>query len=335
MQNHHNEHGSAEGSYDQDAILHQLCISVLPLWADQIDAAKTLTNQSIEELSQKFSSLSLSIRNVTSHGQSQSTEQLISLLNESQSQLGTVISLLKNSIDEKKSLLQAVSTLSANAKDLKNMADIVTRIAKETGMVAVNAAIEAARVGDRGRGFAVVAEAVRRLSSDAAKTGSHISETVATVSTAIHNVTNVSKEVERKDAQTLQEAEQIVKNVVDQFGSTANEVVNNAQEMLQESLHVGQEIDQVLYSLQFQDRVSQMLTHVQQDVSKLSERVADHNVLEGADEWLEALRATYTMREQSQIHDKKSSRYGKPVRRPAVAKTPPPAAADDGEITFF
>jgi methyl-accepting chemotaxis protein len=317
-----------------DALLQQLCISVLPLWSDQISAAKTLTSSSIDDLSAKFSGLSQSIRAVTNSGQSESNQQLLELLNVSQHQLATVITLLKNSIEEKQTLLQAISTLSSHTKDLLNMADVVTRIAKETGMVAVNAAIEAARVGDRGRGFAVVAEAVRRLSTDAGTTGSHISDTVKSVSEAIKNVSLVSKEVEVKDANTLVEAEQIVNSVVDKFGHTANEVVQASEGMLSESRHVAEEIDQVLYALQFQDRVSQMLSHVEQDIQKLHQQVGDIEAIGSVDDWLNNLESTYTMREQNQIHDKRSRGAQSSLKKTnSKPKSSPGNDADD--ITFF
>lgn len=334
MQNHYAQNMNTNGVPEfREELLQQLCISVLPVWVDQINAAKALTNTSIDDLSAKFSGLSQSIRSVTSSGQSQSNEQLLELLNLSQQQLATVISLLKNSIDEKQTLLQAVSTLSGYTKNLLDMADVVTRIAKETGMVAVNAAIEAARVGDRGRGFAVVAEAVRRLSTDAGTTGSHISETVKNVSEAIKNVSQVSKEFEVKDAQTLVEAEQIVNSVVDKFGHTANEVVQASQQMMNESQHVAQEIDQVLYALQFQDRVSQMLSHVEQDIQKLNHKVDDLDGVGSVDEWLRELESTYTMREQNQIHDKRSRSTSSTHKTVTTPKSSPSNDSDD--ITFF
>lgn len=334
MQNHYAQNLNTNGVPEfREELLQQLCISVLPVWVDQINAAKALTNTSIDDLSAKFSGLSQSIRSVTSSGQSQSNEQLLELLNLSQQQLATVISLLKNSIDEKQTLLQAVSTLSGYTKNLLDMADVVTRIAKETGMVAVNAAIEAARVGDRGRGFAVVAEAVRRLSTDAGTTGSHISETVKNVSEAIKNVSQVSKEFEVKDAQTLVEAEQIVNSVVDKFGHTANEVVQASQQMMNESQHVAQEIDQVLYALQFQDRVSQMLSHVEQDIQKLNHKVDDLDGVGSVDEWLRELESTYTMREQNQIHDKRSRSTSSTHKTVSTPKSSPSNDSDD--ITFF
>ena len=46
MLNHYDQATGDELNANQDALLQQLCISVLPLWADQIDAAKTLTNAS-------------------------------------------------------------------------------------------------------------------------------------------------------------------------------------------------------------------------------------------------------------------------------------------------
>lgn len=314
--------------------LHQLCERVLPLWAGQIDAAKTLATSSIDGLTTKFSNLSQSIHKVSQSSQHESSEQLIALLHNSQQQLKTVIDLLKHSIEEKESLLKAITVLSDNTKELRNMADSVSRISKETGMVAVNAAIEAARVGERGRGFAVVADAVKRLSSDAGRTGAHISEKVLGVSQAIKTVTETSKEFEKKDAQILIEAESIVNNVVEKFGAAANAVVNDSQHMLTESAHVANEIDQVLYTLQFQDRVSQMLTHVHDDISKLSTTLYEKADLGDVDTWLNTLKASYTMREQNQIHEQKLS-GGSAARKPVHPAKQASSNDDLGEITFF
>ena len=311
-------------------VLLTLSTALFPLWSKHIEAAKTLTSQSIEELSAKFAALSQQIQHVTNHDSQHNTERLISLLNESQQDLSDVINLLKKSFEDKEALVQAISELGVNAKSLGNMADVVTRIAKETGMVAVNAAIEAARVGDRGRGFAVVAEAVRRLSDDAARTGNHISDTVTEVTKAVQKVQVFSAEFTKKDAQTMADAERVVNTVLHQFGDMANQVVSASKDMVNESRAVGKEIDQVLVSLQFQDRVSQMLTHVCNDINKLNHTVINGEAIGDSKQWLDAFKSTYVMREQYQIH---ANRY-KSTPAKSLSKSKP-AQQDEGEITFF
>lgn len=314
--------------------LYELSATLLPLWSQHIDAAKHLTNESIEALSLKFGKLSQQIQAISQNDGQKNAQQLVELIQESQRELTQVIDLLKKSIEEKDALIAAIFDLSKSTKSLSSMADIVTRIAKETGMVAVNAAIEAARVGERGRGFAVVAEAVKRLSADAGKTGSHIAETVTEVTKAIKKVEQFSGEVARKDAQTMVNAEQIVQHVVQAFGDRAHQIVRTSDEMLSESRKVGHEIDQVLVSLQFQDRVSQMLTHVCLNIDKLNDLIVHGDGIGDRDAWLDAFQSTYVMREQYQIHA--GNRQQRVAPSSVFSSKPTSAHTEDvGEITFF
>ena len=311
--------------------LDTLCVKVLPIWYKQIDMARTHTEESTVNLANRFATLSQGLEkaiNLSNGSGDTEGNGLVELLKTCHQELNTVIVSMQSSLDGKKVLLHEVEALSQLTGSLRSMASDVGKIAGQTNLLALNAAIEAARAGEVGRGFAVVADEVRKLSTLSAESGKKIAETIETVNKAISATLDASQEYARQDAIMVANSESVIAQVLRKFEHAATDLDNSAEVLRHESQIIGAEVCDVLVSLQFQDRVSQILMHVRNDQEKLEKHLASYeqDLSQGkvvapidARAWLAELSQTYTMPEQHVVHGSKPS-----------AKAP---AAD--EITFF
>jgi len=292
--------------------LDKLCVEAVPVWSGQIEMARGHTEDAITALSNRFAAISQRITNTVavSDGATGSAG-LAGLLNASQSELHEILTTLRKALANRNSLLERATALSTLTDELKRMAQGVADIAKQTNLLALNAAIEAARAGEAGRGFAVVADEVRKLSSSSGDTGLKINATVDTVNAAIGDMLETSRRYVVEDETLVEDAEARIAQIVERIRSTASGMAENSETLREESRAIGVEINDVLVALQFQDRVSQVLNLVNQDLSKLRGNIQDsQNLLASggsvapidAERWLDELSHTYTMPEQHAVH---------------------------------
>jgi len=317
---------SQDAAAGRDEALESLCVAILPVWSEQIEAARAHTEQEIVSLASRFAELAGRIESVAGNDQG-SGDRLVNLMATSQNQLDGILQSLREALSSKGALLNEINGLAALTEELKSMAKDVGDVARQTNLLALNAAIEAARAGEAGRGFAVVADEVRKLSTLSGNTGQKIGETVETVNGAIARTLELSQRHAERDTGTLNNSGQTIEQVIGAFGGTTRDVVERSDALANNASAVGGAISEVLVALQFQDRVSQMLGHIRDDQARLERLVVERRALAAAGQplppldtqgWLTELARTYTMAEQVAVH------HGKR-----------PAAAAESDITFF
>jgi methyl-accepting chemotaxis protein len=296
--------------------LDNLCEQILPVWERQIGAARVQTEDAVVALSGRFQGISEKLESAVqtsrqaAGGLAGSEGGMVDILNRSRERMGAVIQTLERALEGKRGLLAEIAKLSEFTGELSKMASDVGSIADRTNLLALNAAIEAARAGESGRGFAVVADEVRKLSGMSGEAGKRISEKVGVVNSAIMDTLRAADEFSRLDTDTIASARSVVSEVLDEFGSAAGNLEESSALLQVAGDGIRGEVVDVLVSMQFQDRVSQMLTHVQNDINKLEgllreyedKRAAGEHIELDAAVWLAQLQSTYTIEEQYAHH---------------------------------
>jgi len=192
------------------------------------------------------------------------------------------------------------------------MASEVSTIAHQTNLLALNAAIQSAHAGEAGLGFSVVADEIHKLAYSASVVGKNITTIIHSVNFSIEDTLEISHKFAVQEKETLDNAEHIIISVLDKFTEAAAELSNSAEQLRTENNAINNEISDVFVDLQFQDRVSQILTLVCADLNKLEQHLNELNNEENGGEvlrsmnveqWLEELTKTYTMKEQLDVHE--------------------------------
>ncbi|MBI6618053.1 PAS domain S-box protein [Pseudomonas corrugata] len=145
-------------------------------------------------------------------------------------QLGTsvvqqTVTVVQSIADELQQVAMGIGALSAQSEEIGSIVDAIRGIAEQTNLLALNAAIEAARAGEQGRGFAVVADEVRNLARRTSQ---------ATV--AISDVVGKNRELARQAVTSMQsstlKAEQGVK-LANQAGTVILDIHRGAQQVVE------------------------------------------------------------------------------------------------------
>ena len=301
--------------------LSEVIIQVIEVSNRQIENSRIQTEEAITQMSSRFTSLvarlnsaleaaTLSNASVPASDGSDST-LLDNVFTNSRAKLSGVITNLADALVNRKTSFEQLKLLADDTDVLKGMAEGVEKLASQTNLLALNAAIEAARAGEVGRGFAVVADEVRSLSIQSGETGRQISETINHFTTSVQNTMTQATESMEKDLLLEEQGSSTITDVLESLEWMTKGMSESSEILKAESLEIVQEVNEIIMSLQFQDRTSQILIHVTEGLSELPkvineqmQMVANGDIAGlNTDKILSSLKLNYTTAEEVSLHD--------------------------------
>jgi methyl-accepting chemotaxis protein len=183
--------------------------------------------------------------------------------------MGTVVdSVVKNSRLGME-LVELTDGIAKKTRDVQNILSEIGSISKQTNLLALNAAIEAARAGEAGRGFAVVADEVRDLSGRTSQFSQQISKLMADMQHAVRATEDAIKSMASQDLNFALDSKTRVEEIVTTMEAQNHQRAEIIAGLGQGSAKIDTLVGKAITALQFQDLVSQLMGHIVRRVNAL------------------------------------------------------------------
>lgn len=277
--------------YERQAEEAKLKSESSPVWSDtmgeiteQLQQELTIIHSDIDQVNgiirDAIGTLNSSFTNLNDHSQNQNTminsilgdmkndgssgEQHVGYEEFAQETQGVLQYLVDQVVSISHESMSMASNMDDVVKEMDQVVALLTdvqSIADQTNLLALNAAIEAARAGEAGRGFAVVADEVRKLSQHSNKFGDEIRIVVGSAQTHIEQAQGAICRMASKDMNVAIESKVRVESMLNQVSSLNNSVEERIGSINGIVGEIDQNVVAAVRSLQFEDIVTQLIDH--------------------------------------------------------------------------
>ena len=267
-----------EGIREQSHIVDEATnkVSTLTEAISTIAASAEQQTRSLDETALAVSNMASSIEEVAAQVDSLSTisTETSRTAERGGSAIGTIVDGMDTIRSTINDLAEDIRQLGNNSEQIGDIVKVIDRIAEQTNLLALNAAIEAARAGEHGRGFAVVASEIRKLADGSVQAtkeiAGHIASTQAVISEVVDAMERLTERVEESTGSTssassaLQEIVSAVLTANNQIG----EISSVTRAMSANSYQVIRQIEEITKSVSLNLKATQSMSRQSDEVNK-------------------------------------------------------------------